>query len=445
MKNYIFILEIILVSILIPWGINVQNIAIIFIVLIILCYHIFKSKKGYTILFLTIMLCIPSTEDKNLGARFSYLFHIIRFGILLTFIFQLKYLKYRNHIITSNLKFVIFLVILINILYSFAFDSFPFLLNSCLYYPIITYIFMWIAFNDRMNLNISKNSLDILFAVFAVYVILEFFFNISPYHFLYENDLSSIDVIRRAKGLLGHPLIVSCVVLLYESFLLYRLTQKEKIKLQIILCLIIGIITVSRTTYILGILEILLWIILNRKYKSFTFYFYFFIFIILFYFLATDIMSDYFTDVIYRFQNDNIDQRYGAYYIVEQLISSHPLGCGPNFMETIRMERLNNIYFTNTFNTLDNYFLTQIAIYGYLAILIYIYDFYYMFIICFHTKKYSKIIPAILLLFFTRILMSFTFDIQAYLSFNMIYYYILAYIIKNETLNINTNNIYNGK
>ena len=105
-------------------------------------------------------------------------------------------------------------------------------------------------------------------------------------------------------------------------------------------------------------------------------------------------MNEYINDVIYRFQNDNIDQRLGAFDIVSKLLSKHPLGCGSDFFSTIRKEGISNALFTNTFETLDNYFLTQLSIYGYLGILVFVYDYFFAIRICIHGKIFKQIMVS---------------------------------------------------
>lgn len=433
--------EIIFLSLLIPWEIYNQKTMVALIVLLLFIYNAFKIKKGYSLVLLSIVLCIPNTsgaDDENISYIFSYLFHIIRIGILLVFIHQYCNLKIKNNIIPRQLKSIIILFICLNFFYAIAFDDFNFLINGCIYYPITTYIFFYITYNDKISIEVSKKLFDILFAIFFCYVILEFLFNITPYRFLYSNFLN-ISYIGRAMGLLGHPLIVSCVVLLYEGFLLYRLTKKEKITIQIILCVICGILTVSRTTYVLGLLEILFWILLNKKYKSFSFYFWFIVTAIGAIWIISNTMSDYINDVLYRFKYDNVNQRLGAFDITTKLLSKHPLGCGLDFFSQIRKDGLGNSLFSDDFGTFDNYFLTQLAIYGYLGIIVYIYDFYFVFKIMLSWKTSKKLFPHIMLLFIMRFMMSFSFDVQAYMIFNMIFYYTLAFIFKYEKLSLNSN------
>ncbi|MBM6720999.1 O-antigen ligase family protein [Bacteroides gallinaceum] len=445
MKSYIVSLEIIFLSLLIPWGINSQKAIVALITVLLLIYNTFKIRNGYTLLLLTMALCIPNTSnasDESISKVFSLLFHVIRIGILFTLIFQCFVLKIKNNIIPRSLKYVIIAFIFLNFFYAVAFNDFSLFLNGCFYYPITTYAFLYITYNDNINLEKSSKLFDFIFAIFSFYVILEFVFNISPYDFLYNNflDVLNIESIGRAKGLLGHPLMVSCVVLLYEVFLLYRLVKKEKVIIQIILCIIIGILTVSRTTYLFGLIEIFFWIILNKKYKSSTFYLLFISFLIISLWIITNMMNEYINDVIYRFQNDNIDQRLGAFDIVSKLLSKHPLGCGSDFFSTIRKEGISNALFTNTFETLDNYFLTQLSIYGYLGILVFVYDYFFAIRICIHGKIFKQISPHIILLFIVRFVMSFSFDVHAYMIFNMIFYYILAFVIKSEKLNFKTKN-----
>lgn len=239
-----------------------------------------------------------------------------------------------------------------------------------------------------------------------------------------------INGIPRAKGILGHPLILSFIVILYQSIIIIKSFIYQKFNfLAILSCLIISALTTSRTTVILIIFVFCYYYITSKMYKSLSknivLVFVISCCIILFHYLFAPII----TNISERF-NDGANHRLASYPSVMMLFMDNPLGVGYTQV-TNKINEYATINLIRDF-PLDNFFLTQIAAYGIISIIVFKYYFYYV-IIAFKLKRTSKVLyKSVLLLFFIYSLVGFSFNIEAYIQISLTFYGFIGYLFSHE-------------
>ncbi|WP_188626576.1 O-antigen ligase family protein [Pedobacter quisquiliarum] len=280
--------------------------------------------------------------------------------------------------------------------------------------------------------------MDFIFILTLVFTLLEIFLNVSPYKLLYSG--LTLDFQLRAKGLMGHPLVLSAFLSFYQVMLLIRgfiLKKWSKAKFFMVLALII--LTASRTGIIVSIVTFVLYFILAKAYKNKRLLFFFLVF------LSVSLLT--LPWLVNSLQNSGnfsrlvsltADQRLSSYPIALEIVSNNPLGVG--ITQDAWFYQIKNLHIllgsTNyniDFLVFDNSFLTGLVSYGLVSIFL----FSGFFIPYFYTsaivqkrpslKIYAK---AMLLVLTTWFLLNLSFDTIFYFPCNAFFFILVTAVFK---------------
>lgn len=431
MDKYIFGFLTIGLMAFVPWTILPLNRIVIIAVTLFLLYSGIVLGRGYSILLLSLSLCIPQLEKGGM-VQFLPLNYAIYGSIFIIGIYKFFFEGIRN-IATSRLAIFLLLVIA-SLISAFSFWSSYRLVVYEIINIILLFIFVYIAVNDKLSPNVTYLCIDILFVTTCIYTFLQFFLDICPYTDLYANYSMTIDstIMLFPKGLLGNELILSVFLLLYQCLFLIRFSAKKQVFWPLfVFCLIFEVITLKRTTYIMGIILILMWIIMSnsvtRKAKLA-----FLGLVLLFGTCFILFMDEYVNNILYRFTEDDAGHRIGAFDTAFSLLANHPFGVGDEFMEVIRREHLADVSFDSNFGTMDNYFLMRLCQFGLLSIFVILFDFFFVLFGLFVDSKEKRYFYALLLLL--RIGLSFSFNVHAFASFCLFFGLIFVLVFKEPVL-----------
>ncbi|MCK8493756.1 O-antigen ligase family protein [Spirosoma sp. RP8] len=402
---------------------------------LIVCLALY-NKSGWSILILALSFTFPysgylSEEDTHLLSEAMWLpFNVVRASIL--FVFICKFIRQNNNTFPkySIKTFGSFLGLSV---FYFIYNKESKEVADVLSWFTYTYLAYYVAHEEKISLKQFFFFIDIIFYCTAFYVVQEFIFHSSPYEVIY-NKYIYIEKIR-AKGLLGHPLILS-VFLCYYQVCLYgkMILFKQKPYLTFLLLIIIGLMTASRTTIILFIVVFIVYIIVeiknNRHSKVISIGFTLIgaIIIIICFF------STYIDNTFQRIYNAGADQRIGAYDVIWQIFIKNPLGVG---LTGLKMEiESGNYRFSELFSkelmVIDNMYLSALGHYGIFSFLIII------LYICplIHFRYYVKdtnsknLFSLMIMLYVIWFLLNFSFDTNVYVPINLFLFTFISFLGK---------------
>lgn len=388
---------------------------------VIILKQAFVCRKNYTPLIIALSLTAPGFLD-NMGGNAKFLLYFIRFIILVIWCYYYIIL-YKGKLSIKGLAPI--LMLLLGEFYSLTTGNgqeFSYIFYAVIYLSMINYI----SSKDRMEISSVYIYFNAIFLCSGIYGILESFFGICPYK--YDLDFA----VFRASGLLGHPLVLAIITLLYQVLLYVRYIYAKKFNfLLYIYSLIVAMVTVSRTVYIVYVVLLLYFLFITNFFKSFkkmlalmTVAFLIVYGIMLFF-------PDLFNGIIYRFVNGEAYHREAAFATVEKLIRDRPFGVGKwQIDNVIATQGYATWGFIIGFGTLDNFFLTQIAAYGYFSIV----AFYFYFQYYFHFVKNIKALKLLCFILLIWISISFSFDLESYPAVLVIYGFYSTFLVKKEFL-----------
>lgn len=273
--------------------------------------------------------------------------------------------------------------------------------------------------------------IDVLFVVTTIYAVLDFFFNISPYHSVYDTILDIRKIIQ-AKGLLGNALYLAGIALFYQACLYVRMLLTKKIYyVQEFFCVVLILISLSRTAIIVFIVEYLLYLYIIGAYKKTKLVminvFVICILVFLIFIFADSIVAD----LIVRFTEGSFEHRESAYVTVFSLFFNNPFGVGfYRIMESIRSGGYAAQGFSDGFSTVDNFFLTEIASYGLFAFFTVFYYYFFLIRAFVQNKKKKRMLSFLLLIYVPLILQSFSYDWQIALPLCLFLYGFIGHLIR---------------
>lgn len=413
--KYIVGILIILTMFVIPYSIHGYGATLyIFIISCISLLCILYNQPGFEFILIAISLCIPegfahSSSSFPEISRISKAFNSVLFYLLpvVSIFIYIKHRKRFDRFLLLNVLSVI-LVGIISTIISVSFYEF---------YTIIIYLstcfFFFVICRCDLSLDIKTVFvfIDVLFFITAFYGIQEFLFMDSPYQFI-ANGTEDLALAGRARGILGHPLYLSGVTLFYQAnlFVRYIITKKFSY-IQELVCVMVALIVVSRTTIVVMGVEYLLFLFVIKAYRSFKLVVANLILFSVAFFLIYHYVDELVIAIISRFLEDSTVSRESSYPAVMNLFFDNPFGVGyGNIMSSIYKGGYNGEGFVDDFTTVDNLFLTQIAAYGIFSLVL-IFYFFYFFILSIKNKRRHKLLAKCILLLYTPyILQSFTFD-----------------------------------
>lgn len=304
-------------------------------------------------------------------------------------------------------------------------------------YVVSTGMFFYLCLNDPMSLKQMYFVLDIVFYITVYYIVSEGIFNSTPYQAIHA--VLGSDALNRAKGLTGHPLLLSSFLSFYNSALITRCVIFKKWDIfNFVLLLPAIVLCNSRTVLLIVLFSWVLYILLTRAYKKVAFY------IILgilavgsLTFLST--IEKLTSNVTNRIRYSDVDSRIAAYSIAPQvLINTDFLGVGldpvslRSELGRVNLYQIDGEEYDRQLLVFDNSYLTAMASYGIFGILIFVpfIQPVYRFWKRSRDKVFRLPFYAILIVFVLAMAQNFSFDCFLYFSVNSIYFLLVGLIIK---------------
>lgn len=421
------IIGVIMVFLFIPYGIytNVRPYALL-VVLYSFLMTLLK-KPGAPFVVMAMALCVPQYlfDDNDffqwvIGSKTQWIFLTIRFGIVLSAIYSIiegrKIFPFWGVVILS----VLFCLILF--LYENVFDSIWKIINMLLY----VHLFLVWCYYDKLSFESVYRIISIIFVCIFVYAILQFHFNISPYRNWYLSANIGKEHIH-ASGISGNALIFAAIVLCYHSVLLLRFLKEDKINIVLLLMtLYAALISIERTSILVIVIEWFVFFVMRKnmiKKNLIILFLASFIIICAFSISSFDNTIDIFMD---RFEEGS-SHRFAAFPTVVAAISDNIYGVGESGVRRA-MQWYGTSDLLKWFETLDNFYLTQILYYGVFAIFPLLFYLYYFIKAIFLRKTNKDLFHAILLCFLPWILIGFSFNINSFMQLSLLYYGVLGYL-----------------
>ena len=291
-------------------------------VLLVYLYLILRQalvfKRNFVPLIIALSLTAPGFLD-NMGNDAKFLLYFLRLIILVIW-FSYYFLLYKGK---NGIKGIASIMMLfLGEFYSLITGNNQEFL-SVLYAVIYLSMMHFISSKDNMRTSSVFKYFDVIFICTGIYGILESFCGICPY----EYDLNF--AVFRASGLLGHPLVLAIITLLYQVMLYVRYIYTKNFNFLLYLfSILVAMITVSRTVYIVYAVLLLYFLIVTKYFVRFKR-------IVALIAAATLIgagviyfFPDLYEGIVYRFVNGEAYHREAAFATVEKLIRDKPFGVG---------------------------------------------------------------------------------------------------------------------
>lgn len=392
------------------------------------------NSKGFSVLLIALSLSYPYsvTSDIDILSELTWWpVNIIRESIFLVFIVYYVISKYKCEKLKPKAFGVMLIIFVLSVFYSAISYSSSQEYVGWLNIFAYTYLFFYVVQIDKIGLSEFFRLLDVIMICTSAYVILEYFFNYSPYQTVYDS-INFVDIIFRARGLLGHPLVLSSFILIYQATIYSRkLITNKKYYLLLSLSLVVGLLTASRTTLIVMILEFILFFIISGHYRDVRKFIWILISSSILVFSMIFLFQSQINDNLNRVENGNSDHRLAGYKSVFNLVQDYPFGVGEaDLIRVIDIGGYKAKGLIKGFETLDNFYLTQIGSYGLFSIIIF-YFYYYFLIRAFKNRK--KNMPAfksILIVYIVWSLLGFSFNMEQYLCISILMYGIISVLLK---------------
>lgn len=424
-------LSISVLFLIVPFLIFNYSYYLCFGVAVLIMYMALANKRGGTCVIFAYSLMIPynGLEGISVGVTFYIPYVAISLWYIINLFFKKQKINY------NFFKINIISVMLIFIAFIFAVKNSSYIeIRDILPYLIAINLFFYICFLDKITLSQFFCILDIIFYFTLFFVIQENIFHKSPYQNIYNNLTPDFQL--RAKGIIGHPLVLSSFLSFYHMALIIKgLIFKKWSIFNLILLLPLIVLLATKTIIVLIIASWTIYFILSKSYKMIKFYLVlsFSVFIT---FQTFPLFKGFVTEPLARVIESRPEQRLGAYSVATQVFENNILGIGLT-RDALKNELNRSTYTLNSnydvsFLIFDNSYLTALASYGILAILLF---FPYINPILFFRKRitgavYKKYKNSIFLLFSIWFLQNFSFDTILYFPVNSFYFMMMAFIIK---------------
>jgi hypothetical protein len=351
---------------------------------IVVLWLFFVKKEGFSIVFISVIFCIPQISDDAridlLKSNISLLYFFNRVIILGMFI-GVCMKKVKIPFFNVNLLLLVLFILIMSICHSIVsgYPEYMLWLDRIL----LLFLFASIVYVDRMEIVKMLFFIDVIMGITFVYVLLDFFFIYSPYAEIYESSYANFYE-DRAKGLLGHPLILSIAVIFYQILLFSRIVvYKEKLIIPWLVCIFLTLFSVSRTPVLtLGICFFLY--IINTSFNTSLFSKIKRVFsllgLIAVIIVSGYVFEDYVQSIFYRFSTTEDPHRLAVYDTVLNIVDDYPFGVGENRLLDIAYSSKYSEYGLLSFvRTLDNFFATFYGSYGVLFIFPVCFYYYYFY------------------------------------------------------------------
>jgi len=396
-----------------------------------------KNIAGFSFVLIGLSFCIPYsivTDNASLNNVSWWLYLLVRLVILFSFFYFIFFRGKKIYPLSNGVIIISCLILFLSLIYSLIdSDTKEFLnwVNTIIYFVL----FFYISYYDRITLKTSFRLFNLLFYLTTLYVIIDYYTDYHPYRFLYAENLvfsKETSSIYRAKGVLGHPLILSALVIIYQ-FVLYikAILYKEFSVFGFLLVLFVGLLTVSKTVLIILFFQFIIYYFLSKSYKSLKKNF-----ILITFFLVASFTTFLFNNSIInnffeRVESSEVDHRAAAYQSSFDFFVDNVFGVG---REEVMSKIVSGGYsapgLVKDFNTLDNFFLTQIAGYGIFSILVFMFYFFFLTNSFFYRKIDKRMFRLNLLLGFLWCSLAFSFNLEHYMCILILFAFLYSLLLK---------------
>lgn len=419
------------VFLLLPY-VFVSNVMPFLFSLCLIIYTVFMrcyKKKGVAFIIISLACIMPYVSNplaQNLYDRVNgWIFFVIRvccainiiLGIRMALVFYRKYFP-----VLGSVVLLFFINLILHLFYENEIKYF--LLNY-----LSTFLFLQLCYCEKYNMRDLYVFFSLIFVFTFVYAVLEYHFHFCPYNVMY---LAYFDEnVNRAKGLMGHPLLLCAFGVFYFSFILIRSYLSKilngKSFILFFMCLYLLLLTGSRTALFLFFGAFIFFIYLNikllRQKQIFSFLWLFSFICVLFIYMNMDKISFLFG----RF-TEGADHREAAFPTVWALFQENYWGVGPqNVAKKVYLYAKGGFHID--IETLDNTYLTFLAGYGVLMFFPLInYFFPFVYSLLLNRRKVVMIVFGIL--YVPVILLCFSFDVEYYMLLSLLYYGTSGFLIR---------------
>lgn len=417
-EYFLAVVGVVYVFLFIPYNLNNLLPFYSALVFIYIFFLLLYKKKGAPFIVISLACIMPCFSSNGSEGVFDYyvqwLFYAIRISCIFIIFCRLnKITLSKRHLpFMCSIVFLFLVILLLQLFY----ENNPkdFILGY-----LSTYLFLFICYNEKVKIQLFYFFLSWIFLFTFCYAILEYHFSFCPYNIVYFLFLDT-DVYR-AKGLLGHPLILCEFALFYSSILFIKMYISNVLKksdlLLYVLCLYLLLITGSRTALFGGIIELIIFFTFSyRRYKLnkiILFLCGFGMLLFLFYFFNIDKF-----DYLYGRFSDGAEHREAGFSTVFSMFHDNIYGVGPQNvgkkMFTYAKTGLLQI------NTLDNTYLTLLGGYGVFCV----FPFINLFLPLIYSffKKEKNYIFVFCMLYIPLFAVGFSFDFESYILVSLLYY-----------------------
>lgn len=436
-------LFVILILIYLPWVTMNNPVLLLSFIAFIVCLMVAVGAKGSSLIIIAIGMCVPvvigSDESTKVffASHFNWLIRTLYFCLLAVFFYYVfinrKKCSYQNF--PSNALVIISIIVLINAL---RFGE----VNTWAYKLLTVPVAFYIGYRGRETWDELVKVFNIVFIIMMVYAILDLFFQIGPYMPLKET-IPVYELALRTGGLFVNSLPLTGLLVCYHTILLIDYYRTGHFRsFFVVLSLFSLFLTGSRTSFVVIALVWILFIVyLNAGLKEkgkivgIMLLVCIALFAVLWYTL-----QDYVVLFFDRFTEQS-EHRLSGFQTTKNILNSNPFGVGYTGLENA-FNKYAASGFIVELATLDNMYLTFLATNGLLFIIPFL---FYLFIPLnafsrsFHNRKYREIV----MLFVPYILCGMTFNIEAFLQMNILYFTLAGHmyrIIQNEIQNGLINN-----
>ena len=385
-----------------------------------------SNKKGFSFVLISLCLCYPASFMK--GVETGGQFEVLEKGLFIIPVLILIVLMFLKRF---NMNFKI------PIIYSFVYLLLTLMhgdnILEALFKITGTHIAFCIGCYEGLSRKQMFSLFSIAFAFVAIYAGCEYYLNLCPYEPIYMSSYGFELWEKRAMGLMGNPLLLCSVTMIYQAAIFIDAIEQGKLNyIAECMCLFVALIVTSRTSvYVLAIL-FLLYVFLKKSNFSPSTVFKFVVVSIILYFVVITYFDNVISLLVERFSTGDQTHRQSSYWTALNVMAEHPFGLGHKDFGVKILP-----YVANGFEyglvTLDNFISTQFACYGLFGVVMIL--FYLTYNIRLHNEsrpqgivRYSNILYAAVFL-----LMGLSFDIEAYFHVTMIYFILVGYIYGNNS------------
>lgn len=421
---------------LLPWrmmGSALPILALLFVSLVLLTI---TKAKGVSFLVMAIGVCLPvviGMDDSTsvfFQSHFNWLIRTIyacSLSLLFLYLFTTK--RVSKKLFPAQALVIISILVLLN---AFRFGETVHWLFKVLTVPVMFYI----GYKGKESWDEVFRLFTVIFFGIVIYAILDMFFKVGPYNELKEGITDVYEKMFRTGSLFVNSLCLTGFLVCYHTVLLINYHRTGKFSpLLVILSLFTLLLTGSRTSFVVVVVVWIMFVFyLNngQRERSRTIGIMLLITVVLFLVLWI-LFKDYLILFFERF-TERSEHRESSLQTTINILSANPFGVGYDALDDAFSSHASD-GFVLAISTLDNTYLTFFATSG---VFFFIPFLFYFFIPlnAFSCSRHSVNYRSVVMLFLPYILCGLTFNIEAFMQLNMVYFILAGHmyrIIQKET------------